>query len=182
MKNNNTKELIKEQAINIIKSNTPINMRLLADKCQMGLGTLYYYYKSKDEIIIDIVDDYWSSFISTTNQLQLDNDINIAFEQLYFHLLNTFLLFEKTFLRELRLSTNTTKLDKRQNEESYFNYLKEIILKIIIERKTQINQEVFKNLTIEDLANFIFTCMINLIIHGDNDYTKLAYIIKKVVN
>lgn len=85
----NTKDLI----INVVEdliSTSGINsftLRDVAKKCPISLGTLYYYYKTKDEIILDLIrrhlsslnDEYFSWLERHKDDLSPDRYLDVLF-------------------------------------------------------------------------------------------------------
>ena len=41
------------------KGLTAINMRLVAKECNIALGSIYYYFPSKDDLLIAIIESVW---------------------------------------------------------------------------------------------------------------------------
>lgn len=69
--NEETRQLILKSAREILATEgvEKLNMRRVAISCDIGLGTIYNYYKSKEEIIKEVVH---SQYISIFERLKLD--------------------------------------------------------------------------------------------------------------
>lgn len=69
-----TKELLKSQSL------ADISLAEIADAAGISKGTLYYYYKNKNELFFDITDQYldeqWKDFISWTENKDKDTSLN----------------------------------------------------------------------------------------------------------
>lgn len=85
----NTKDLIINVVEDLISTNgiNSFTLRDVAKKCPISLGTLYYYYKTKDEIILDLIkrhlstlnDEYFSWLDRHKNDLSPDRYLDVIF-------------------------------------------------------------------------------------------------------
>lgn len=78
----NIKEVIIETTEHLLKSNSldDISLAKIAKEAGISKGTLYYYYKAKEDIILDITDRYleqqWNDFISWTEDKSKDTSMH----------------------------------------------------------------------------------------------------------
>ena len=70
-----SRELIKKKGLN------SINMRSLAEAANISVGSIYNFFKSKDELTIAVISSVWFDIFHTQNiSLESDNFINIIDE------------------------------------------------------------------------------------------------------
>ncbi|MEG0547049.1 MAG: TetR/AcrR family transcriptional regulator [Oscillospiraceae bacterium] len=100
----NVKDIILNSALKLLETKTisDISLSEIAKNAGVSKGTLYYYYKSKNEILFDIFDCYleeqWNSLILWTEDKNKDTSVhrliryvverNIASANIRSHLLN----------------------------------------------------------------------------------------------
>lgn len=100
----NVKKIIIDSTLKLLESKTlsDISLAEIAKSAGVSKGTLYYYYKTKDEIIFDIsesyLDEQWDSLIAWTENKEKDTSVhrlvkyvierNIASANIRVHLLN----------------------------------------------------------------------------------------------
>lgn len=84
----NTKERILENAVSIfsVKGFHGTSMRDIANASECSLPTLYYHYKSKNELFEEIV---VNQFLKITEKMNRRLDLNAKPEDLYFQVLKT---------------------------------------------------------------------------------------------
>jgi Transcriptional regulator len=75
----------------------------IAAKADLGVGTVYNYYQSKEEILFSIIQDYSSEYVSKLEKILNNADKNVAesiaaFIGVY---LESFSIYNKTIWREL---------------------------------------------------------------------------------
>lgn len=78
-----SKEEILKEALNIVSSEGigKINMRNVANKCGVALGSLYNYYPSKEALLMDVVKYVWDD-IFNLNEVEF-NSLTECIEALY---------------------------------------------------------------------------------------------------
>jgi len=80
--NENLRDKILEIAQELLqkKSFSDISLNNIADGCGISKGTLYYYYKNKDDIIFDIyekyIDSLWEELIVWINNKEKDTSLH----------------------------------------------------------------------------------------------------------
>ena len=170
-----SKEEILKEALNIVSSEGigKINMRNVANKCGVALGSLYNYYPSKEALLMDVVKYVWDDifnlkeveFSSLTECIEaLYSDIQTSLKK-YPHFLNS------------HAKINNKAEGVRLMFESYYS-LKMIIVKTI-EKDSKVDQTKFDDvMTKEVLANYIFTLFIDNI---NDEPKKLISFVNKYI-
>lgn len=81
-RNENVKELILSAAGRLLENRmlSDISLAEIAKEAGISKGTLYYHYKTKDDILFDIADEYlttqWNDFIKWTENPEKDTSLN----------------------------------------------------------------------------------------------------------
>ncbi|MBD7915461.1 TetR/AcrR family transcriptional regulator [Clostridium sp. Sa3CUN1] len=138
------------------------SMRELANRCEIGLGTVYNYFENKMSLVREIFNDTWSEII---NNLKLVKNNDISFEEkvkLIYLGLEKFLVYHKEVFFEL------TKEEKNFEEKKScscpkYNVLDElyIIVDEIIDLHKE-NNDITINIETRKLTSFLISNMITL--------------------
>lgn len=92
----NPTQLILDTAKNILltKGYSKLNMRNIARECDIGIGTIYNYFPTKMNLVIDMISVYWNDYFDVLEKM-ISND-----DELFLKLNNIFNkleVFIKTF-------------------------------------------------------------------------------------
>ncbi len=137
---NGVKSEILKTARLILKTNpNSLSIRKIATECNIGTGTVYNYYKNKDEIIIDLMSDYWTEFMDKIREHDFVGDAKDKFRDLF----DIFSVYGKQFRFELLNGTDKEVIyEAREFNKKSFYFFVEFI------------QSMFPSLSVED-AMFI---------------------------
>jgi AcrR family transcriptional regulator len=93
----NPKQLILDTARSILldKGYSELSMRNVAKECGIAIGTIYNYYPTKKDLIIDMMSGYWAEYINILEKT-IDED-------------NTFFVKLHDIFKELKAFVNTFK-------------------------------------------------------------------------
>ncbi|MBU3100595.1 MULTISPECIES: TetR/AcrR family transcriptional regulator [Clostridium] len=92
----NPEQLILSKAKEILYNEgyTRFSMRNLSAKCGIALGTIYNYYSTKEDLIIEMMTDYWKEhFYIFEDILNSDDTLYIKLNEIF----NKLSIFIKTF-------------------------------------------------------------------------------------
>ena len=166
-----------EAGIEILKTQgiEAVNMRSIARFSNVSLGSIYNYYKDKDELLLAIVKSIW---------LNITLDMNIETESFQKAVSSLFDSIEKgnriypDFIKILFTSFTDISLPRKTMEEIIEN-IKQSLLTVLAEDKNvrHIFNSDFKEV---DFVNFIFENMMTLLLRNEGkDY--LLKIIEKLL-
>jgi AcrR family transcriptional regulator len=85
----NPKQLILTKAKEILYNQGygKLSMRGLSKACDIALGTIYNYYPTKKDLIIEMMTDYWQNYLdSVKNIVNSDTDIYIKLNNIFIEL------------------------------------------------------------------------------------------------
>lgn len=138
------------------------SMRELANRCDIGLGTLYNYFENKMSLVREIFNDTWMQIIK---DLKTVNEKNISFEEkikLIYLGLEKFLTYHKEVFFELSKEEKTKK-DKESHSCPRYNVLDELylIVNAIIELHKE-NKDITMNIETRKLTSFLINNMVTL--------------------
>jgi AcrR family transcriptional regulator len=138
------------------------SMRELANRCEIGLGTVYNYFENKMAIVGEIFNFTWSEIIENLKTVK-DKDISFEEKIKFIHLgLEKFLVYHKEVFFELTKEEKT-----KENKESYSCTKYEVLdeLYIIVDEIIDLHKEK-EDITIDietrKLTSFLINNMITI--------------------
>ncbi|GFP75498.1 hypothetical protein bsdtw1_01578 [Clostridium fungisolvens] len=97
----NPKQLILKKAKEILYNEgySKLSMRTLSKACDIALGTIYNYYPTKKDLVIEMMTDYWQEFLYSVQKISdLESDIYVKFNEIYSELKNFIESFRQYWL------------------------------------------------------------------------------------
>ncbi|MGL5381689.1 TetR/AcrR family transcriptional regulator [Clostridium sp.] len=170
------KELAYEEGIN------KINMRKLATRCNIALGTIYNYYPNKIDIVIDVVEDFWNECFENID-FMLDEKLDFfqQLKKLYFYMLNYLEKFESNWLKDLANLSSLNKKKGRARELKYILRFHEISIELLETHKAEFNKDIFNRFTQDEVIKFIIQNIFLMLRTYQRDYSFFDYTLKKVL-
>jgi AcrR family transcriptional regulator len=160
----NPKELILSKAKEILydQGYHKLNMRALSKACDIALGTIYNYYPTKKDLIVEMMTDYWQDFLDfvleiANSNTDIYNKLNNIFNELEEFTQN----FRQYWLTPELYGSREYVEGGLQNEYVFMEKLIEIIEDILI--KEQDNKSIHIKLGSRETANFIIMNFIAIV-------------------
>ncbi|WP_411682378.1 TetR/AcrR family transcriptional regulator [Clostridium thailandense] len=160
----NPKQLILGKAKEILYNQgyRKLSMRSLSKECDIALGTIYNYYPTKKELVIEMMTDYWQNYLDTVEEIvNSDADMYIKLNNIFNEL--------EVFIQNFRQYWLTTELyDSKEYVEGglqkeYVFIEKLIIIIEAILMKEQSNKNIHIKLGARETANFIIMNFITIV-------------------
>lgn len=138
------------------------SMRELANRCEIGLGTVYNYFENKMALVREIFNDTWIEII---NNLKTVKDKDISFEEkvkLIYSGLEKFLIYHKEVFFELTKEEKFIE-EKKSCSSPKYDVLDELYLIVdeIIDLHKE-NKDITMNMETRKLTSFLISNMITL--------------------
>lgn len=173
--NEETRQLILKSAREILATEgvEKLNIRKLAINCNIGLGTLYNYYKSKQELIREIIQERYDDIcerlrIELSNEENTYKKLEVVFESLRAFIIElNSISIEKVFSLLSKITDNDI---ERMHDEGCerWNVLKEI----------------FKDILKDKNDFYIESIMLLYVSHANNpdvDYSELENLVRVII-
>ncbi|MCF0149178.1 MAG: TetR/AcrR family transcriptional regulator [Clostridium sp.] len=177
----NPRETILKEGYKLLeaKGYKNFSMRELANRCDIGLGTVYNYFANKMSLVREIFNEIWINIIEDLRTVKVKE---ISFEEkikLIYLGLEKFLIYHREVFFEL---TKEEKLDEDNKSHSCpkYNLLDELYLIIdeIIELHKE-NKDITMNIETRKLTSFLINNMITLSMkNADFSIEDLLYIVR----
>ena len=143
------------------------DMREIAQKSGIAVGTIYHYYKNKEELYIQVVLNSWRNISSSLNEISLtENDPRLMLEKMLLTLITE--MGNRKSMHELWAEINSiyqdTGIHFRGSEENLHQMMAkqfgQAILKMFAEKNDVNNKELSKRLGSYAFVMAIDTCML----------------------
>lgn len=176
----NPKELILNTAKEMYYNDgyKKLSMRNIAKACDIGLGTIYNYYPTKKELVIEMMTGYWSEYMFKT-QVIVNSDY-VFYDKLkkIFDSLSIFIkIFKEIWLKpELYDNPNYVK-DGVEKEDIYIEKLVLLLEDILIKEN-----KVKGNIGSYETAKFIILNFITIVQMPVFKYSDFEIILKKLLD
>lgn len=179
----------KEEILNIAKEIaleegiSAINIRSVALKCNISVGTVYNSFATKNDLLFSVVEDFWEkAFIDINRCLTTDSNFIEKIEELYSSLFLYLNRFQENWLDQLSLLKAKEKSLGKKKEHDFFTKVKNIIVIILSEEKG-IQANVWTDtFTKEKLAEFIFNCMLDMLRRREENIQFFIETLKRILN
>ena len=170
------KELIYNTAKEILLSENvdKFSIRMISRECNIGMGTIYKYYGNKDDILIDITQELWMSFLKEITNKEFKGKTFIERIDFYFFMLKK---YSKTFnytILSKKLSTSFKIAGKSHHQKAQKHFVKVIINDLNL--YFSINTEEAKV-----ISDFICNNLISLITMTGYSYDTFRIILEKII-
>lgn len=178
-----SKENILETCKKIVsnKGLTAINMRLVAKECNIALGSIYYYFPSKDDLLIAIIESVWEDIFKWNDFEKKELNFLEFVEKLFLHIRINVDKYPNFFMiHSISLSEN----GKEKGYSKMNFYLSNIKKKMkdILKKDTNIRPNVFNDkFSKEKFIDFLIMNIFSLLTQKKYDYMILIDLIKKSI-
>ncbi|MEG2638911.1 MAG: TetR/AcrR family transcriptional regulator [Clostridiales bacterium] len=158
-----------------------LNMRIVAEKANVAVGSVYNYFPSKAELITATIKEIWQGiFHGDTSQANLSSFSDYVvwiFERVKSGTAeypNFFFAHSLSFAAE-------EKGNAREVMDEYFSHIKGGLL-MVLRHDSGVNPQAFNaNFTQKDFVDFVFTSLLSLFMKKDSTKDTLIEIIKRSI-
>lgn len=162
----NPREVILETAkeIALAQGLYDINIRAVAKKCGISIGTVYNSFASKNDLLMAIIEDFWSNafcdfdYCSCTDK-SIYKKLDLLYQNLFVYL-NRFI---ENWLEQLSLLKASEKNFGKQKENEVFIKIHRVIIRLLNEEESISPDTWTESFTKEKLAEFIFSNMLAML-------------------
>ena len=178
----NPEQLILSKAKEILYNEgfKKFSMRNLSEKCGIALGTIYNYYSTKEELIIQIMTDYWKENLYILEDILNSNDTLYIKLNEIFNKLNIFIKTFRAVWLKPELYENPDCIKKSLEKENiYIEKLIVIIESILLKEKE--NNKIKLRLDSYETAKFILMNYITMVQMPIFKYSSFEMFLKELL-
>ncbi|KOA20807.1 HTH-type transcriptional repressor KstR [Clostridium homopropionicum DSM 5847] len=162
----NPRELILSKSKEILYNEgySALNMRNVAKACQIALGTIYNYFPTKKELVMEMMIDYWKKYFLILDSIKhSDGDLYYKLEKIFNELSNFIKTFKEVWLKPELCDTSEFIQSGLEKQYLYMSELIRIIENILSSDTYYTNSELNKRLSSNEIASFIVVNFISMI-------------------
>lgn len=160
--------------------NTDFTMRDIAKDCGIALGTIYNYYPSKAELIIDIVADLWDKCFAEMRLID-QADFFSAMKEFYGILQKYLQGFTESLMSGLGALNSNGKELSSSMDLRYVSVCKQMLVDFLVKYNSQLDCEILDVFGYEGTAEFMLNHFTGMVRNHQTDYSKFDYFIKKLL-
>lgn len=159
-----------------------INMRKVASKCGIGLGTIYNYYPNKMDLIVAIVEGFWNDCFREFHRVYDSKlDFFAQLEKFYFYMLEYLKQFRNNWVNDLSMLPADNKLQGKKKEMEYMDNLIKSFERLLENHKDEFNPETYRTIDKAKLSRFIMVQFMYMLRQQEEDYSFFDFTLKKIL-
>lgn len=169
------------KAIVAEKGLSALNMRAVARRCNIALGSVYNYFRSKDDLVIAAVESVWNSIFDSESTYRHGISFTEYIEAVFKKIRKGMVRYPDFFTAHSLGFAGKSKNAARNKMHDYFSLLKKEMLNIL-QTDTAIKKNIFsEEFGEDDLADFVLTNFIGLLILQKRSCDVLIAGIRKII-
>lgn len=150
-----------------------LSIRGLANELNLSVGIIYYYFPSKDELIVEAIESVWEDIFQISDEIQ-----NLSFSAYMSKIFENIISGTKKYPNFFTLHTIMLQTDEKSRAKSmmhiYMNKLKNKMREVLDGDKTVKDSAFTDSFTEDDFISFIMSNIMSLIL--DPSYKKDFFI------
>lgn len=150
-----------------------LSIRGLANELNLSVGIIYYYFPSKDELIVEAIKSVWEDIFQISDEIQ-----NLSFSAYMSKIFENIISGTKKYPNFFTLHTIMLQTDEKSRAKSmmhiYMNKLKNKMREVLDGDKTVKDSTFTDSFTEDDFISFIMSNIMSLIL--DPSYKKDFFI------
>lgn len=158
-----------------------LNIRDVAKKCGVSVGSIYNYFPTKSDLIIETIESVWKEIMLGLTMLQNQNDFRQFIYSLFYDIQKGSQKYSNFFNSHSVSVVSTDKTKGRESMEKYFIYMKKVFLDILNADKMVRSNAFTDTFTKTNFINFVLDNLISLLINKSNSCDFLLEIINRTI-
>lgn len=170
------REIALEKGIN------KISIRSVALKSGVSIGTVYNYYETKGDILIDVIEDFWREAFENIDFKSLDDKSFFdKLNEIYQHLDEYLRRFKENWLNQLYQLNAHEKEHGRKVEAEYYNRIYSGIV-VLMDLDENISMKIRESgISKEKMAEFIFDNMLLILKKDNGDFEFFLKMLRRTI-
>jgi len=158
-----------------------VNMRDVAKKCDIALGSLYYYFPSKDDLILDTIMSVWQSIFHMDQQCRLDVSFPDSVEWVYKSIRNSADQYPNFFTTHSLGFATEGKNKAKSTMEGYLKHIRAGLAKALNSDPAVRKNAFSKMFPEKDFIDFVLNSIIDLLLRQKKDCNVLLEMIRRTI-
>lgn len=180
----NPRELILNEAKKILYNEgfTNISIRRVAKECNIAVGTIYNYFPTKKELIIEMMTNFWEEyFYNIESILSSQENFYVKLKNIFNNLAEFIKRFREVWLNNELYSSPDYVESGLEKQNIYIHKLIIIIEDLLKKEVYNHSYGITKKLNSHELASFIVMNFISMVQMPYFDYALFESILKELI-
>lgn len=180
----NPRELILNEARKILNNEgyKSISIRRIAKECDIAVGTIYNYFPTKKELIVEMMSCFWNDcFYCVNNIVKSNGDFYTKLKSIYNNLSDFIKRFKAIWLNDDIYSSPDYIESGLERQNIYINKLISIIEDLLKEKVLSHKDSDKKEIDTQKIASFIVMNFISMIQMPYLEYAFFESLLKKLL-
>lgn len=158
-----------------------VNMRSVADKSQIALGTLYNYFDNKDELLLATVEDIWKDIFHMDNGCLAERSFPKYVEE-FFDCVQAGAKHYPGFLSAHSISIASSEKETAKSiMRNCFKHIKESMLEVL-QGDSNVSRDAFSSsFERSEFIDFVLDNLLMLLVQGKKNCGMLIEIIQRTI-
>ena len=158
-----------------------VNMRTVAEHCHVALGSLYYYFPSKDDLLIATIESVWADILKLDDLVASQMNFAEFITQLTVRIKCGINKYPNFFTAHAMSLSSAGRAKGCESMQRYLTIVQSRMLDIL-KCDAQIDSEVFTgDFSREQLVDFILVSIMAAMSQRNFDYVTLVEVVKRTV-
>lgn len=178
-----SKEAILETCRQLVseKGTDSLNMRTVAKACDIAIGSLYYYFPSKDDLLIATIESVWEHNFRIKDTENINLSFSEYIKQCFQRIQSGTQEYPNFFTMHSISFASAGQSKARESMERYLAQIKEGMLTSLCSDK-QVNKNAFSaKFTKSDFVDFVLSNVLSLLIQQQKNCHVLLEIIHRTI-
>lgn len=159
-----------------------LNIRSVASECGVSIGSIYNYFPTKDDLVIEVIEDFWKNIFERG---MCDCEKNLCFiqfyEEIYIRFYDYLKIFKNNMLNQISFLSKSIKEIRSTKEAQYVDRIKMVML-YHLEMDEGIKRDIWnEKFTKEKFIEFVLQNMILMLKANQEDISFFKEIIIKLL-
>ncbi len=180
----NPQQIILEHAERILEQQgyEALNMRAVAKSCGIATGTIYNYFPTKTELLLQMMTNYWEMhFVTIDNISSSDEDLFVKLRYI-FDIMEKFVLnYRKVWMNMHQASDDLNEAENLHHNHDYMRRLIEKVEQILLVEMQRKTAAFHYPLSARDMASFIIQNDLSICHMKNLSYPSLELLLRKVL-
>jgi len=162
----NPRELILNKSKEILYTDgySALNMRNVAKACQIALGTIYNYFPTKKDLVMEMMIDYWKKYFLILDSVKnSDEDLYCKLGKIFNELSDFIKTFKEVWLKPELCDTPEFIQSGLEKQYLYMSELIKIVEDILSSNAQYTNSKLAKKISSNEIASFIVVNFISMV-------------------
>ena len=171
---NTAKEVIRDEGL------LDFNIRTIAKRAGVSVGTVYNSYPSKSELVFETMESLLRECVSYIKK-DSGTDLFAEFREIYFAILGYFALFKGDIMDDLAALASSKDKPQQMVRQSHMMIFKETFLNILLSHQSEIDPVVIDRFGMNKVIEMILTLFTTQLRKGEKDYELIDFILRQTL-